>query len=432
MATVYVNDKPVDIGTEQAEPASRPPSSAGVFIPHYCWHPALSVVASCRMCLVEVGEKKPDGTVAMQPQASCPAARRRSRTAPSSSPTAPRRRHAQAADARRPAAQPPARLPRLRQGRRVPAAGLQLPATAAPTSRMIDAEEHAAEQGPTSASRSRCSPTAASCARAACASRARSAARPSCRSISRGHHAEIDIFPGEPLQQQAGRQRRRSLPGRRAVQQGLPLQAARLVPQDRRRASAPTAAPAAASTSISNKDIVYRLRPRENPQAQGYFMCDEGRFGYHYVNSRRAARPARCSASDGKLKPARVGRRSLPALRSDVRRGGDEATPTASVAVLSPFLTLRGGVPAGQATSRGCRPTSRLALGPVPVVGEDDTYPKDRQRQAGRAGEVHDPRREVPEPPRRRGDAASTSRARCSAFDDAASSGDAASCRRCT
>ncbi len=23
-------------------------------IPHYCWHPGLSVVASCRICLVEV------------------------------------------------------------------------------------------------------------------------------------------------------------------------------------------------------------------------------------------------------------------------------------------------------------------------------------------------------------------------------------------
>ena len=28
--------------------------SQGVDIPHYCWHPALSVAASCRMCLIEV------------------------------------------------------------------------------------------------------------------------------------------------------------------------------------------------------------------------------------------------------------------------------------------------------------------------------------------------------------------------------------------
>src|SRR5262245_29405443 len=66
MATVYVNDKPVEIGNDRlnlVQAAER----AGVFVPHYCWHPELTVVASCRMCLVEVGELK-DGKVTMQPK----------------------------------------------------------------------------------------------------------------------------------------------------------------------------------------------------------------------------------------------------------------------------------------------------------------------------------------------------------------------------
>src|SRR6058998_2750008 len=67
MATVYVNDKPVDIGTEKLN-VIQAALKGGVLIPHYCWHPALTVVASCRMCLVEVGERKPDGTIAMQPK----------------------------------------------------------------------------------------------------------------------------------------------------------------------------------------------------------------------------------------------------------------------------------------------------------------------------------------------------------------------------
>src|SRR6476659_2800352 len=67
MATVYVNDKPVDIGNERLN-LIQAAAKAGVQIPYYCWHPALTVVASCRMCLVEVGERKPDGTVAMQPR----------------------------------------------------------------------------------------------------------------------------------------------------------------------------------------------------------------------------------------------------------------------------------------------------------------------------------------------------------------------------
>ena len=67
MATVYVNGKPVDIGDERLNLVEAA-LAGGVFIPHYCWHPALSVVASCRMCLVEVGERKPDGTITMQPR----------------------------------------------------------------------------------------------------------------------------------------------------------------------------------------------------------------------------------------------------------------------------------------------------------------------------------------------------------------------------
>src|SRR5258708_11475456 len=68
MATVFVNNNPVDIGSERLN-LVQAAMKGGTFIPHYCWHPALSVVASCRMCLVEVGEKKPDGSVHMQPRA---------------------------------------------------------------------------------------------------------------------------------------------------------------------------------------------------------------------------------------------------------------------------------------------------------------------------------------------------------------------------
>src|SRR5262249_15004903 len=64
--TVHVNGPPVDIGTERLN-VIQAAQKAGVFVPHYCWHPALSVVASCRMCLVEVGEMK-DGKPAMQPK----------------------------------------------------------------------------------------------------------------------------------------------------------------------------------------------------------------------------------------------------------------------------------------------------------------------------------------------------------------------------
>src|SRR5277367_2283964 len=58
---------PVDIGNEKLN-CIQAAQKADVLIPHYCWHPALTVVASCRMCLVEVGERKPTGEITVPPK----------------------------------------------------------------------------------------------------------------------------------------------------------------------------------------------------------------------------------------------------------------------------------------------------------------------------------------------------------------------------
>ena len=41
--------------------------AAGIEIPHFCWHPALTVAGNCRICLVEV-EKAPKGMIACATQ----------------------------------------------------------------------------------------------------------------------------------------------------------------------------------------------------------------------------------------------------------------------------------------------------------------------------------------------------------------------------
>jgi NADH-quinone oxidoreductase subunit G len=56
MPKLTIDDTPVEVsdGLNLIEAARL----CGVEIPHYCYHPALSVVGNCRMCLVEV-EKAP-------------------------------------------------------------------------------------------------------------------------------------------------------------------------------------------------------------------------------------------------------------------------------------------------------------------------------------------------------------------------------------
>src|SRR5207247_3724411 len=50
------------------------------------------------------------------------------------------------------------------------------------------------------------------------------------------------------------------------------------------------------------------------------------------------------------------------------------------VGVISPFLTCEEAYLFAK-YMKGLSGEARLALGPVPVVGEDDTYPKDRRGQ---------------------------------------------------
>ncbi|HEY5957052.1 MAG TPA: 2Fe-2S iron-sulfur cluster-binding protein [Polyangiaceae bacterium] len=43
-----------EIGFEPGETIIQAAARAGIEIPHYCWHPGLSIAANCRMCLVEM------------------------------------------------------------------------------------------------------------------------------------------------------------------------------------------------------------------------------------------------------------------------------------------------------------------------------------------------------------------------------------------
>ncbi|MCA9093190.1 MAG: 2Fe-2S iron-sulfur cluster binding domain-containing protein, partial [Planctomycetaceae bacterium] len=69
MATIIIDGQELQIGDDERLNCIQAADRAGISIPFYCWHPGLSVVASCRMCLVEVGAKNKDtGKIDMQPK----------------------------------------------------------------------------------------------------------------------------------------------------------------------------------------------------------------------------------------------------------------------------------------------------------------------------------------------------------------------------
>ena len=61
MPTFKLDDR--EIPFEKGDTIIMAAYRQGIEIPHYCWHPGLSVAANCRMCLVEIAP--PPGGSAM-------------------------------------------------------------------------------------------------------------------------------------------------------------------------------------------------------------------------------------------------------------------------------------------------------------------------------------------------------------------------------
>jgi NADH-quinone oxidoreductase subunit G len=107
-------------------------------------------------------------------------------------------------------------------------------------------------------------------------------------------------------------------------------------------------------------------------------MCDDGRYGYHHANSgERFVRPV--VKTEGRFKPLPWSS-FLPQLKQEFA-SAVAANPTSAVAVLSPFLTVEEAFLFG-VYFRSLSPHVRIVLGPVPVIGRDDKYPKNARGES--------------------------------------------------
>ena len=368
MAVVYVNNKPVDIGNEKLN-VIQAAQKGGVVIPSYCWHPELTVVASCRMCLVEAGDRKPDGSVAMQPKV-VPGCQTPAKEGTVIVTNSAKVKAAQEGTLESLLLNHPLDCPVCDKAGEC---GLQdfSYRYGRSQSRMIDEKNTPPNKPGISDKISLFTDRCIMCSRCVRFTREVSGTA-ELQIINRGNHAEIDIFPGVPLENKlAGNVVDLCPVGALCSKDFLYKQRVWFLKEK-------PGVCAGCSTGCSlhvdhNKDIVYRLRPRINEQAQGHFMCDEGRYGYHYVNSQdRLKQPA--TKTQGK--PASS---TYDAMLPQIRRELKEAVAkdgSVLAAVLSPFLTCEEAfLLAGYI--KKLAPASLLAMGTVPTAGEDDTYPKD-------------------------------------------------------
>jgi NADH-quinone oxidoreductase subunit G len=372
MATVIVNEKPVDIGSERlnlVQAAQR----AGVLIPHYCWHPGLTVVASCRMCLVEVGEKKPDGSVAMQPKV-VPACQTPAKDGTILVTNSPKAKQAQQQTLEDLLLNHPLDCPVCDKAGECLLQDYSYKFGKS-HSRMIDDKNHPPNKDYIGEHITLFADRCIMCSRCVRFTR-EIAGTAELQIINRGHHSEIDIFPGEPCNNKLAGNVVDICPVGALCSKDFLYKQRVWYLQEHDSVCADCSTGCSVHVD-SNKDIVFRLRPRTNPNAQGYFMCDEGRFGFHYIQSaERFLQPrSRVKAGDPLTNATWEG--VLPEIRDKladaVKKDGTSVT-----AMLSPFLTCEEAYLAAR-YFKSLSGEVRLVLGPVPIIGEDDSYPKDRR-----------------------------------------------------
>ncbi len=396
MGTVFVDDKEVEVGPNQN--LIQAAQLAGVEIPHYCWHPDLSVVASCRMCLVEVGERKPDGTESMIPKL-VPACQTPAKPGTIVKTDTPKVKASQAQTLEFLLLNHPLDCSICDQAGECYLQDYTYKFGKA-SSRLDEPKVQRKDKYHIGDQIALFTDRCVMCTRCVRFTREISGTA-ELQVVSRGSVEEIDVFPDQPCNNKlAGNVVDLCPVGALCSKDFLYKKRVWwLKSQD----SVCTGCSTGCSIEVDqNENRIYRLRPRPNPLAQGSFMCDEGRFGWKYVHSEdrlNSPRIGRASAiatsvaalsavtgsSSGLGQDAMIGYNDLAyvdpwpdALSATRTMFRTAAASGRLMGIFSPMMTCEEAYLLARFL-RGIDKQAVLALGPVPLIGEDDLYPKDHR-----------------------------------------------------
>ncbi|MEX0978079.1 MAG: 2Fe-2S iron-sulfur cluster-binding protein [Pirellulales bacterium] len=361
MPTVIIDGIEVQLAAGERLNGIEVARRAGIDIPHYCWHPGLTVVASCRMCLVETGTRNPEsGAVTIVPKLV-------------------------------PACQTPAppntvfvtNSEKVRQSRAMVEEDLLLrhPIDCPICDKAGECylqdyhfkygqDQRRADIRPFTSRRRDVGDTVTlfvdrcvMCTRCVRFTREISGGS-ELLVINRGDHEEIDVFPGYPLADKMSGNVVDLCPvGALGDKDFLYEQRVWFM---KKHPGVCTGCSTGCSIDVEeNQDTVYRLKPRENQHVNAWWMCDEGRYGFHHVHSDR--RLTNVERRDGQA-------RTLLEWSQVVREIDERFRAIGRVAaVLSPHLTVEEAYLLAK-YARSVDPQAPLVLGPVPIVGQDETF----------------------------------------------------------
>ncbi len=370
MATVIIDGKELQIGDDERINVIQAANRLGIKIPHYCWHPGLSVVASCRMCLVEIGHRGPDGTVRMQERL-VPACQTLATDGTVVVSNSAKVRAARSLVLELYLMEHPVDCPVCDK-----AGECLLQDYYFDYGRDQRREEplpyHSPQQqvGPQVLLFSdRC----IMCSRCVRFTREISG-QAQLYIVERGSDPQIAVWPGRPLDDPLSMNVVDLCPvGALCSRDFLYKQRVWFLQTQR---SICTGCSTGCSIWVdSNRGQIYRLRPRANPQVNTWWICDAGRLSYKAISdAHRLEQPMLRSGARGELAVldwsealARLDNELSEFVR---RRGG-----SALAIVLSPALSCEAAYLAAEYAKKLSAQT-RLALGPVPVEGTDMRFPQ--------------------------------------------------------
>ena len=366
MATITIDGQQVEC--RDGISALQAALEAGLDIPHYCYHPGLKVVASCRLCLMEMQLPHPKtGEMGWAPkmQPSCQTPVRDGMIIRFES---DRVRENIRATMEAYLLNHPLDCPLCDQAGECYLQDYSMRFGRA-SSRFVDAKTvmPKKEMGPrTLLYADRC----VLCSRCVRFTEEISGTAELCV-VSRGARSEIDAFPGLPLDN----------PLQGNVVDICPVGA--LLDKDFlftepvwNLKSTPSICPGCSTGCAINVDTsdgrVKRLKPRFNPGVNDWWICDDGRFGYAYVHDqRRLTQPLTRRGQDASSPQWE----EIPSLvRVRLENEASEHGSEKIAAVVSPMMSCEEAWLVVQFV-RQVAPESVLVMGHVPSEGEERRFP---------------------------------------------------------
>ena len=379
MATIIINGEEHTLPEGEKLNAIQAAQLFGHDIPYYCWHPALSVVANCRMCEIEVGSRDPKtGEIKMVPKM-VPGCQ-----TPAKDGTVLVTRGDKVEAHQRMIMEyllinHPLDCPVCDQAGQC---GLQdysyeygQSAHRFVEERLVNPRKDVSDE--IQLNQDRC----IMCTR--CVRFTREITRTGeLQVMSRGNHAEINIFPGHPIDNPLAGNVVDLCPVGALLDKDF-LHKQRFWFLSKHDSICTRCSTGCNIASEENRGQLWRFRARYNPKVNDYWICDEGRFSYKAAND-----PDLLSAMYARKAPgadlAEVTLDQAAAVASEglgriAREGG------AIAGIFSPFLTVEEAY-AMASYLKGLSPGAVLAMGPIPIAGEDQTFTPDQHE--GRTGDT--------------------------------------------